>query len=75
MLPALDFFLANLLHPPSVLDTLSKEMLLLTHSSSDTTELKSERAALLQGLMMPQTFQRRYSENTGQNTVLCPDCA
>lgn len=34
------FCLANLLHPPLILDILSEEMLLLTHSSTDTTELK-----------------------------------
>jgi len=83
---ALDFFffLANLLHPPSILAVLSEGMLLLTHSSADTKG--PERAAgtprFSLGLTTPQKFQSTDGEKyrtkySGykkiKTTVLCQD--
>lgn len=80
------FFVANLLHSPSILDILSEEILLLTHSLTDTTELKLDRVAgtpcFSLGLMMPQMFQSRDGEKyrtkySGYKkikiTILCQD--
>lgn len=41
------FFLVNVLHSPLILDILSEELLLLIHSSTDTTELKHVVGTLL----------------------------
>lgn len=58
------FFFANLLHPPLILDILSEEMLLLTHSSIDTTELKHVAGTLCFSLSLTvlKMFQRRDGE-------------
>lgn len=56
------FFFANLLHPPLILDILSEEMLLLTHSSIDTTELKHVAGTLCFSLTVLKMFQSRDGE-------------
>lgn len=58
------FFLVNVPHSPLILDILSEELLLLTHSSTDTTELEHVVGTLcfFLSLTMLKMFQSRDGE-------------